>query len=70
MNQNKKGTRQERMPLKSEERKKERFVPFPFLLHQFVSKFEENFPKDIKNFQKSSVIFVFYCLNDEKSFIA
>ena len=66
MTQNKKGTRQERMPLKSEERKKERFVPFSFLLHQFVSKFEENFAKNITNFQKPYVIFVFYYLSDEK----
>ena len=40
MTQNKKGTRQERMPLKSEEREKERFVPFSV---PFASKFDKTF---------------------------
>ena len=45
MTQNKKGTRQERMPLKSEEREKERFVPFPFLLHQNLMKILQKYHK-------------------------
>ena len=40
---NQKGMRQERMPLESEERKKERLVPFPFLLHRNLVKCFQNF---------------------------
>ena len=45
MPQNKKGTRQERIPLKSEEREKEQFVPFPFLLHHNLMKILQKYQK-------------------------
>ena len=45
MTVNRKGTRQERMPLKSEEREKEGFVPFPFLLHQNLMKILQKYHK-------------------------
>ena len=64
MTQTEKGTRQERMPLKSEEREKEQFVPFPFLLHQNLMKILQKYHK-FSEITRNICILLFYKIRND-----